>query len=151
MFYVRNRIDMEATTLNLNSPINWIVEKMCQPTADVLWKPVKTGRSISIANECPAGLAPLDDVTTWTCMRNGTWKRSPATVSCVLSCKEPLPTIRGARVIRSRNRGARFIQGDEVRYKCKKRFTQVGGNATRICSNGQWQGQDIICSKEGTS
>ena len=123
------------------------IPEMCPAAIGGPRKPLPVGAIVSRPSQCTDGLAPISRSTTWTCSKGGKWERFPATTLCIRPCNPP-PEIRRARLVRTTsNRSRSFGPGEEVIYKCKG-TTQVGGNATRRCYDGIWQGTNIICARK---
>lgn len=118
------------------------------PTAAALEgsrRPFPTGANSSRRTQCRKGLVPVYRYTTWVCSKGRKWERFPATKLCVRRCDSP-PEILLARLARNYKRES-FGHGEKVVYKCRGKTTQLGGNSTRLCYDGIWQGTDIICRK----
>ncbi|XP_013405295.1 sushi, von Willebrand factor type A, EGF and pentraxin domain-containing protein 1 isoform X6 [Lingula anatina] len=130
-------------------PIN--CQQICQKPPTVA-NAVVSGAPLTAANifqddtvtySCKTGYAQNGGSAIRTCT-NGAWKGSD--IVCLQICQKP-PTVANAVVSGTPLTAANIFQDDTVTYSCKTGYAPNGGSAVRTCTNGAWEGKDIVCQQ----
>ncbi|XP_013405292.1 sushi, von Willebrand factor type A, EGF and pentraxin domain-containing protein 1 isoform X2 [Lingula anatina] len=130
-------------------PIN--CQQICQKPPTVA-NAVVSGAPLTAANifqddtvtySCKTGYAQNGGSAIRTCT-NGAWKGSD--IVCLQICQKP-PTVANAVVSGTPLTAANIFQDDTVTYSCKTGYAPNGGSAVRTCTNGAWEGKDIVCQR----